>query len=184
MPGRPTGFAQFATAGDGIRAIANQLRLYVKRDKLDTIDKIIAKYAPAGDKNDVGAYARHVSKLTGIKRDAKIDANDPVVIAKVVAAITKHEGRKAYSSDEVLRIISGKPAPEKVSEKTQVVRDRERVIERIRTPAPAARKTDVPATRSAPAGPAKPARVEAKITINNNTGGSAVVQQSQVAKQG
>jgi len=157
MPGRSTGFAQFATAGDGIRAIANQIKLYVKRDKLDTIEKIITKYAPASDKNDVGSYARHVEKLTGIKRDAKIDADDPTVLAKVVAAITKHEGRKAYTPDQVAQYIS----PRRESDAK-----------------PAAQ------ARSAPAPAAKPARVEAKITINNNTGGSAVVQQSQVAKQG
>lgn len=157
MPGRSSGFAQFETAGDGIRAIANQIKLYVKRDKLDTIDKIIAKYAPAGDRNDVGVYARHVEKLTGIKRGAKIDADDPAVLAKVVAAITKHEGRKAYTPDQVAQYISPRREPDAK---------------------PAAQ------ARSAPAPAAKPARVEAKITINNNTGGSAVVQQSQVAKQG
>lgn len=141
MPGRPTGFAQFASAGDGLRAIANQIKLYVKRDKLDTIDKIISKYAPASDRNNVGAYAKHVEKLTGIKRNAKINVDDPAVLAKIVSAITKHEGRKSYSTEQVAKAI-GTPA-------------------------------------------AKPAAApKVTIQVNNNTGGSAVVQQSQVAKQG
>lgn len=124
IPGVGQGFAHFRDSDAGIRAIAKQIGLYEKRDHLDTLEKIIGRYAPGADKNDVNAYVKDVEAYTGIGRNQKLDANNQGQIAKIVAGITKHEGTKRYTADQV------------------------------------------------------------KVIIQNNTGGSAIVQSSQAAKQG
>ena len=159
MPGSDQGFAHFRDTASGVRAIARQLQLYGKRDHLDTVAKIIAKYAPAKDHNNVDAYVKDVVKTTGFGANEKLDLNDKGVLAKLTSAITKHEGRKYVSTDEVTNYIN--------SSSTQVAK-------------PANQGKAPP-----PAPAAKPARqAPVTITINNNTGGSAVVQSSQAAKQG
>lgn len=125
FPGQATGFAKFIDGPDaGIRAIAKQIGLYEKRDHLDTLLKIAGRYAPKGDGNNVEAYAKDLAGYVGVGANAKLDPNDQNQIAKIVAGITKHEGRKRYTTEQT------------------------------------------------------------KIIIQNNTGGSAVVQSSQTAKQG
>lgn len=160
FPGVNKGFAAFESSEAGVRAIARQVKLYEVRDHLDTIRKIIAKYAPKKDHNDVEAYVRDVEKTTGIGADARLDAKSDSQLAKIVAAITKHEGVRAYSAETVSKYIkSGEDASAKTA-----------------TTAP-------PASARAPAA-TKGSDRKVSIVIENNTGGSAVVQSGQAAKQG
>ena len=53
-------FEQFTSMAYGVRAMTILLRTYIKRKKLDTIEKIIPVYAPATE-NDVETYIQVVS---------------------------------------------------------------------------------------------------------------------------
>ena len=58
-PGASTGFQQFGSPEAGVAAMARQLQLYENRDHLDTLSKIISRYAPASE-NDTGSYIADV----------------------------------------------------------------------------------------------------------------------------
>lgn len=107
VPGQNQGFAYFSGgAAAGIRAIAAQLQLYSKRH-IDTINKIVATYAPKSDRNDIEAYAKDLAQRTGYGRDQHLELSDRSVIATLVAAITKHENKKNnYSKGAVVTILN------------------------------------------------------------------------------
>jgi hypothetical protein len=104
QPGQSTGFASFPSDEAGVSAIARQLLIYQKRDHLDTISGIISKYAPSNE-NDTAAYIKDVSSQTGFKPNQHLNLSDQATLAKVVAAITKHENIKPYSSQQTQVII-------------------------------------------------------------------------------
>lgn len=49
-------FAQFDTIENGIRAAITNLHTYVTRDGANTIEKIVARWAPPSDNNDDASY--------------------------------------------------------------------------------------------------------------------------------
>lgn len=87
------GFAQFPDMNTGLRAMADQLRLYYNRDKLDTLTGIITKYAPPQE-NDTAAYIKDVASRTGFGANDRLDLNNDTVLARVEAAMAKHENVK------------------------------------------------------------------------------------------
>jgi hypothetical protein len=82
-----TNFVQFATPESGIRALAKLLTGYRARG-LDTIRKIITRYAP-GNENDTEAYIASVAASTGIHEDVVLAF--PSALPALVSAIIKHE---------------------------------------------------------------------------------------------
>lgn len=105
-PGQSSGFMQYDSEADGIRAMANQLRLYQNRDHLDTVQGIINKYAPPSE-NDVNDYVGDVSKRSGFAAGQKLNLNDNEQLAKLIAAMTKHENVKTnYTPKTVVEIIN------------------------------------------------------------------------------
>ena len=63
-------FVQFETMEWGWRAAFRLLtRTYYKKYGLDTITKIITRWAPEEDHNDTVTYIRNVCALTGLKPD-------------------------------------------------------------------------------------------------------------------
>lgn len=113
-PGQTKGFVKFSSEEEGLRAIAHQLQLYAsgnsaaaKHRKLETIASIINTYAPSSE-NDTASYISDVSKRTGFGANQKLDLNDKAVLAKLVAAITKHENNKTnYTPAQVQSALSG-----------------------------------------------------------------------------
>jgi hypothetical protein len=92
-PGASTGFQQFGSPEAGVAAMARQLQLYENRDHLDTLSKIISRYAPASE-NDTGSYIADVSKRTGFGPQQSLNLNDPQVLSAVVAAMINHEQKR------------------------------------------------------------------------------------------
>ncbi|MDB5448622.1 MAG: hypothetical protein JWQ97_3939 [Phenylobacterium sp.] len=91
------GFANFATAQDGLTAMAKNLIRYGQRG-LDTVKAIISTWAPANE-NDTAAYIRSVSKQLGVGANQALNLGDPATLQKLMHAITLHEnGRDPYSS--------------------------------------------------------------------------------------
>ena len=89
-------FERFSDMHMGVRASARILRTYGKKYGIDTINKIIDRYAPPEDNNPNNAnYARHVANGSGFDVDEKIDLNDPRVLMKLMRPIFEFEnGRK------------------------------------------------------------------------------------------
>lgn len=80
-------FARFASPEHGFAAMERLLGGYMAQGRT-SIMSILSKYAPSSE-NDVDAYARHVSKLTGIGIHQQIGREHIPLIARAMA---KHEG--------------------------------------------------------------------------------------------
>lgn len=105
IPGSTTGFQKFDNDDDGIRALANQLRLYENRDGLRTIRGIISRYAP-GNENNTAAYIANVSKRTGMGADQQIDPTNLAQLVKLILAITKQENASSdFTETGVSRVV-------------------------------------------------------------------------------
>lgn len=94
-PGSDTGFQSFPTDEAGLAAMARQIRLYQNRDKLNTIEGIITKYAPPNE-NNTRAYIGDVSQKTGFGAGQQLNVNDPETMARLIAAMVSNEQSKGH----------------------------------------------------------------------------------------
>ncbi|MBL7862594.1 MAG: hypothetical protein JNJ65_15620 [Cyclobacteriaceae bacterium] len=84
-----SGFLIFQSAYHGVRAgFINLINTYLNRG-LDTIEKILPVYAPAGHgSNDPGAYISTVERITGIPRNKKIETEaDLFALGKAIVQV-------------------------------------------------------------------------------------------------
>lgn len=81
-----TEFEQFVSMKYGLRAAFCILRRYIKMYHRDTIDKIIASWAPSTE-NNTANYIKQVCARTGLKHDSLIDYADEKTMVKLVAAM-------------------------------------------------------------------------------------------------
>lgn len=94
---------RFGSLAEGAGALSSDIDYKIDRDHLNTMRKIISKYAPAGDGNDVEAYLKDVSKRTGIGIDSPISSREDRF--KLVDAMMAHEqGPKGYA--QITRALS------------------------------------------------------------------------------
>ncbi len=85
----------------GYRAIFKILSNYYRNYKLDTIRKMIGRWAPENE-NDTEAYIKAVADYSGIPADDPIDINDREQMIRIVAGMSKVEnGREADMSDVI-----------------------------------------------------------------------------------
>lgn len=85
----------------GYRAIFKILSNYYRSYKLDTIRKMIGRWAPENE-NDTDAYVKAVSDYAGISADDPININDREQMIRIVAGMSKVEnGREADMSDVI-----------------------------------------------------------------------------------
>ena len=102
-PSKDKSFKQFTTMAYGYRAMFKILSNYYKNYKLDTIRKIISRWAPPKE-NHTEAYIKAVSDYAGIPADDPINVNDREQMIRIVAGMSRVEnGREAEMSD----IIAG-----------------------------------------------------------------------------
>ena len=82
----------------GIRAMAVILRNYQKRYGLDTVEKIVNRWAPESDNNQPRRYTAFVARELGVDPWQHIDVTDYDTMRHLVQAITKFEnGAEPYS---------------------------------------------------------------------------------------
>ena len=94
-------FKQFKLMAYGYRAIFKILSNYYRNYKLDTIHKMIGRWAPENE-NDTDAYIKAVSDYAGIPADDPININDREQMIRLVAGMSKVEnGREADMSDVI-----------------------------------------------------------------------------------
>lgn len=89
VPSSDSRFAQFRTVAYGYRAAFKLLNNYQRTYGLDTIRKMISRWAPPRDEgNDTEAYIRTVSARSGVPADGRIIATDRDAMVPVVAAMS------------------------------------------------------------------------------------------------
>lgn len=100
-PSRDKSFKQFETMAYGYRAVFRILSNYRKNYGLDTIRKMIGRWAPENE-NDTDAYVKAVSDYAGIPADDPININDREQMIRIVAGMSRIEnGREAEMSDVI-----------------------------------------------------------------------------------
>ena len=93
-------FVTFETPEHGIRAMARVLQTYRDKYGLDTVTKIISRWAPDVE-NDTAAYIKSVAAQIGVRPDTKLN---PGQVPALIAAIIKHEnGGNPYSAQQIVR---------------------------------------------------------------------------------
>lgn len=93
-PNTDGAFEQFVSMEYGIRALIVTLRTYYGKHKLDTIRKVINRWAPPVE-NDTGAYVKAVAVRTGIDADERF-IPDMSTLSRIVEAICFHENGGSY----------------------------------------------------------------------------------------
>ena len=94
-------FAKFASAESGVAALYTLLVDYQKKG-LDTIEKIVPKYAPSSDGNDVKNIIEKWSLMSHIGAGQKIDLSNVSQAASLMRAITAQEGGGGWLRDEYI----------------------------------------------------------------------------------
>ena len=98
-------FVVFSDAHFGIRALAKVLLSYYRKHGLNTVHKIIDRWAPPSE-NNTGAYVNHVASVLGVGIDAPIDVTDPSTLEILTRAIIEHEnGRCIYSDADLIKAV-------------------------------------------------------------------------------
>lgn len=90
VPSQDESFKQFTTMAYGYRAIFVLLYTYQRRYGLDTVAKMIARYAPENE-NNTAAYIDAVAKRSGVPANGHITATNGDVMIPIVAAMSAVE---------------------------------------------------------------------------------------------
>lgn len=99
-PSRDKEFKQFKSMAHGYRAVFKILSNYYRNYKLDTIRKMISRWAPENE-NNTSAYVSLVSSYAGIGPDDLIIFDREQMI-RIVAGMSRVEnGRDAVMSDVI-----------------------------------------------------------------------------------
>jgi len=94
-------FARFDTPENGIRALGKLLQTYQRVYGLNTVAKIISRWAPSNE-NDTAAYVRSVEQRIGAAPGVNIQLTDPATLKGFVVAIIIHENAGNPYSDAVI----------------------------------------------------------------------------------
>ncbi len=88
----------FDSSEKGMRAAALNLLSYQVKHNLNTIEKIINRWAPP-HQNDTKKYIGNVSRALGIKPNIPIDLQDPETLKAFLKAMVPQEGKGEYSEE-------------------------------------------------------------------------------------
>lgn len=94
-------FCVFTVPEFGIRAMAKILIKYQDAYGLNTVAKIINRWAPPNE-NDTEAYAEHIAKILGVTPNEPIDVHRSDTLVWLIKGIIKHEnGDQPYADDVI-----------------------------------------------------------------------------------
>lgn len=102
--GQKNGFSEFSNLYYGYRAILTVLTTYLTRYGLNTISKIITRYAPPNE-NKTSVYIDFVSTYTGIDKNQVLSVSD---LVKLLPAIVKMENGISITRPEIENILEEK----------------------------------------------------------------------------
>ncbi|WP_440487518.1 lytic transglycosylase [Serratia ureilytica] len=103
-------FARFNSAFEGFSALGKQIKAYYNGtskaagyQKLQSVEDIISRFAPASE-NNTQAYINKLSKMLGVGRGDSLNIQDPQVLATLMNGITQIEnGKNPYAPEMVLK---------------------------------------------------------------------------------
>lgn len=101
-PSRDPDFKEFETMAYGYRAMFVLLDTYRSRYGLDTIRRMLYRYAPP-EENFTDGYVRFVANYSGVMPDEPIDTRCQGDMIPIVAAMSKIENGVSANRDEVLQ---------------------------------------------------------------------------------
>ena len=90
QPSADKAFKQFKTMAYGYRAMFVVINTYQRRYGLDTITKIISRYAPASE-NHTQAYIDAVAEASGVPATSRITTTNADIMVPIVAAMSRVE---------------------------------------------------------------------------------------------
>lgn len=91
-------FDIFGTMLDGMRAAIKNVHTSITVHHTTTVAKLIARWAPASDGNNVQAYVNDVCTAAGVSPTYLIDLTNREVVAKIVRAMAVHENGKEHAA--------------------------------------------------------------------------------------
>jgi hypothetical protein len=111
QPGSLTDFQQFSNLDSGVQALGSNLRRYGNKYNKWTPAEIINRFegGEVGNPhhNNIKAYIDDVVKTTGFKENQRVNLNDNNELAKLIAAIIKHEGiMKGMDQKTIVQILN------------------------------------------------------------------------------
>jgi len=127
--GYSTGFQQYKTPEEGIKAVDDQLRIYGEQHGINTIRKAITRWAPPSE-NKTDDYVKFVSQRSGIDPDKEIDFSNPVVRHLISAPLITYEKglnniigakiteKSVSSNDPLYNAIAGNEIPQETQNTT------------------------------------------------------------------
>jgi hypothetical protein len=97
------GYLIFDTMEHGVRAMAKQLLAYYQKRGLDTIRKMIGRWAPAGgaDMNNTDAYVAAVSRSMGVGPDVLLSPTEVETMQPLCAAMIHQENGQSLAPEIV-----------------------------------------------------------------------------------
>ena len=102
QPSTDNSFKRFETAAYGYRAAFKILRTYIGKYGLNTIRKMITRWAPPEDGNHTENYIKAVSERSGIPADDPVYADSREMMTRIVAAMSYVEnGVEADMADVI-----------------------------------------------------------------------------------
>lgn len=94
-------FCSFTDAEYGIRALCKILITYQTKYKLNTIEGLIHRYAPAHE-NPTATYVSNVAKWSGFGAKVVVDLKKRETLASIAKAIIRQEnGVQPYTDDTI-----------------------------------------------------------------------------------
>lgn len=100
VPSRDPAFKQFRSLAWGYRAVFVLLDTYRTRHGLQTVARMIARWAPPSE-NRTQAYIRFVAEAVGVGADAPIDTRDRKTMLRFAAAISRIENGLPADMEQV-----------------------------------------------------------------------------------
>lgn len=100
QPSLDGAFKQFESMAYGYRAIFVVLHTYARRYGIDTIERMISRYAPAVE-NHTAAYISAVSEWSGVPATSHLTTTNAEVMIPIVAAMSRVENGVAADMAEV-----------------------------------------------------------------------------------
>lgn len=86
-PNTDGAFEQFTSLEFGVRAALVNIRTYIKRDRINTVQAIISRWAPGSDGNNVKAYIEVVCNRSWLTATERLQYNDKNKLCRLVWAM-------------------------------------------------------------------------------------------------
>jgi hypothetical protein len=107
------GFSIFESENAGIKAIHSLLKVYFNKYGLNTITKIISRYAPSTE-NQTRIYIDFVAQKSGYGKNQILEIPDLKYLLK---SLIKMESGKDYTNEKLFEAIGEQPPPIIIPEK-------------------------------------------------------------------